>query len=172
MAKNATRVNGRHGERMWLEDGIVRFKSQNETYEFPIGEFERFDILNVEEARGLVEQSRDLAGEWTKEQKSPNAKSLLLVGAGRGFCWVMEVTKSQGPTAISFARGICPSGSKEEEAREYKLYAAIQTPRGGLCAVGSIACAFLAYYFVGIAKIAIVGLLCAALSIFLFTRVK
>lgn len=172
MAKNAKRVNGRHGECMWVEDALVRFKTSGETYELPIDEFEGFGIMNVADARARIEASRDVMGSWTHHQRRSNAKTLILVGYGVDFCCVMEVTKSQGPSALSFARGICPSGTKEEEQEEYKLYAAVQTPRGGMCVIGTIACALLAYYFVGVARLAIPGLICAALSIFLFIKAR
>lgn len=172
MAKNVMRVNGRHGESMSLEDGTVRFRSQNVTHQMKADEFRRFDIVSVEEAREAIEGTEEVAGAWCDQTPATKGKSLLLLGSGRGFCWVMEITKNQGSNAIAFARNVCPAQSEEEEELEYKLYAAIQTPKGALFTVGSIACAFGAYYAVGVAQQPIVALILAGLCIFMFVNVK
>lgn len=170
MAKTVARVNGRGGESMWLEDDKVFFKSQNETHEEKAEDFESFDILNVEDAREVVEGSRDAVGTWTQKMEGSKGKTVLLVGSGRGFCWVMETNKSQSPNAIRFARTVRPSDGDEE--LEYKLYAAIQTPRGALFAVGSIACTLGAFYAVSELQSALVALILAGLAIFMFVNVK
>ena len=126
----------------------------------------------VEEARAEVESSAEAVGKWCEEKRGGKGKTLLLVGATKRQCWVMEVTKSQGPNAVAFAKEICPAESGEEEELEYKLYAAIQTPKGALFTVGSIACALGAYYFLGQEQQPIIALVLAGLSIFMFVNVK
>lgn len=172
MAKNVLRVNGRNGESMWLENDKVFFRSENVTHELEVDDFTRFAILNVEEARAEVEAIKDPVGVWCDETPSTKGKSLLLTGVGKRHCWVMEVTKSQGPNAIAFAKEICPVETEEKEELQYRLYAAIQTPKGALFTVGSIVCAFAAYYFVGIQEQPVIGLICAGASIFMFVNVK
>ena len=52
MAKTVMRVNGKNGENMSIEDGVVRFKSENVVYDKDVEDFSSFDIINVEEASG------------------------------------------------------------------------------------------------------------------------
>ncbi len=172
MAKTVMRVNGKNGENMSIEDGVVRFKSENVVYDKDVEDFSSFDIINVEEARELVDAKRDVVGLWTKDTQSTKGKTSLLVGAGKGFCWVMEINKTQSQNAISLARSICPSASEEDEELEYKLYAAIQTPKGALFTVGSIGCALGAYFVLGNLQQPLIALVLAGLSIFMFVNVK
>ena len=170
MAKNVARVNGRNGESMWRENDSISFKSNNVVHTLEVGDFTSFDILNVEDARKAVEYAgEDAVGAWTKEAGSTKGKSSLLVGTGKHVCWVMEITKNQAPNAISFARSVCPSDSEE---LEYKVYAAIQTPKGALFTVGSIGCAIGAYFALGTFGQPIVALILAGLCIYMFVHIK
>ena len=171
MAKSVSRVNGRNGESMWFEGDTVQFKSGNETHTAAKDDFDRFDILTAEDARKAVKEAReDALGAWAKDMPPTKGKTSFLVGTGKRLCWVMEVTKSQSPNALAFARRICEPA--EEDVPEFKLYAAIQTPKGALFTVGSIGCALAAYFVLGQAQQPIVALILAGLSIFMFVNIK
>ncbi len=169
MASNDMRVNGRHGEYMWVEENEVCFKSGNAVHRLDKDAIVAFDIRNVEDARKAVMDATEVVGSWTDDMPSTNGKSVLLVGCGKDVCWVMEMTKSQRSNAIGFAREICPV---VEEEPEYKLYAAIQTPKGALFTVGSIACVFGSFYTLSELQMPIVTLILAGLGIFMFINIK
>lgn len=170
MAKTVTRVNGRGGESMWCEDDKVCFKSGNTVHTEKREDFEFFDVVNVEKAREKVGEARDVVGAWTEAMEGTKGKTVLLAGGGRGFCWVMETNKNQSPSAIGFAREIC--AAEEEEDLEYKLYAAIQTPKGAVFTIGSIGCTLGAYFVLSNFQNPIVALILAGLAIFMFVNIK
>ena len=171
MAKKVSRVIGRNGESMWMDDDVVHFKSGNVDYEADSSSFDRFVVMNVEDARKVAKKAGDDAvGIWSTKDQSSNGKTSLLVGTGKGILWIMEVTKNQAPNAATFAHAVCPSN--EEDEPEYKLYAAIQTPKGALFTVGSIACAIAAYFVLERAQMPLLVLVLAGLSIFMFVNIK
>lgn len=170
MANNEMRVNGRHGESMWLEGDEVCFKSANTVHRLDKGAITTFDVMNVEDARKAVAEASEVAGTWTDDMPSTKGKSILLVACSKDLCWVMEATKSQSSNAIGFVREICPV--VEDDEPEYKLYAAIQTPKGALFTVGSIACVFAAFYTLSVLEMPIITLVLAGLGIFMFINIK
>jgi len=173
MAKRVSRVNGKGGEVMELEEGKVTFRTAGHTHEIDLDEVALIEVMNGQQAREFVEESpTDVLGQWAYNgMPSSKGKSVYLVCRDTAKRWVMEISKNQGPNAVRFAQTVLPR-SKEEEEEEIKLYAAIQTPMGALCTVGSIACLAGAYFALGTFEQPIIALLLAGASIFLFIKIK
>lgn len=170
MAKSVARVNGRNGESMWSSDGELHFRTGGKARTMSQGDIQKIDLTNVEEARKLVTDTELVPyGEWTKEMPSPKSKSDYVVVFNSDSCWVMEISRSQATNALNFVKSVQPESVKPEE---YKLYAAIQTPLGGILTIGTIVCILTAIYFIFSARMAIPGILFAIAAIVMFINVK
>ena len=174
MAKGTAskRVIGRNGEHVLLEGDELSFKTGGGVEHMAVEVVTYAAIVNTEQARELVNTS-DLVphGAWTKEMGSTAGKSVFLVIKGRAHMWVMEITKNQVPNASSFVEGIAP---KDEEGKNPLAIPnrVINTPLGGLFAIGSIVCLILATFLVFSWDQPLLGLLAAAASIFMYIHVK
>ena len=171
MAKNVVRVNGRGGESMWTSDGELSFRTSGKVHTIEDGHLRDLSIVTAEEARKVVEETELVPfGAWTSEMKSSKGKYEYLVARDDQCVWVMEISKNQSPHAYDFIKAVNSSG--EIAKKEYKLYAAIQTPLGGVLAIGTIACIALALYFTYYAQMSVVGILFGVAAIVMFVNVK
>lgn len=170
MANKTSRVNGKSGESMWTADGELCFRTNNKVQRMPLAEVKTIDVMNVEEARNLVNSTELVPhGVWTDEMKSSAGKTAFLAATNDDSCWVMEINKSQAPNAQTFARTISATGESEGDQREKR---AIDTPLGGLMVIGEIVCilgAIFALYTLEQPIVAII-LMVAALVMFFFAR--
>ena len=138
MANKTSRVNGKNGESMWVADGEICFRTNNNVQRMPAESSASLAILNVEEARELVNTSELVPyGVWTNDMKSSAGKTVFLAATGEESLWVMEISKNQSPNAQGFVRNFAP-GEVEEKGKLPTR--AIDTPLGGVMAIGEIAC--------------------------------
>ena len=171
MAKNVQRVNGRNGESMWVDGEDLSFRTGGKVRHMPLHDVRSIDISNAEDAKALVENTELVPfGFWTEEMPSAKGRADYVMVTSDENCWVMEVSKTQSPNALTFVRGIKPV--EKASADDYKLYSAIQTPLGGVFAIGSIVCVGLAVYLIFTAELAIPGILVAIAGIVMFLKVK
>ena len=139
MANKNSRVNGKGGESMWIADGEFCFRTNNKVQRIPADSVSFIDILNVEEARKLVNSTELVPyGVWTNEMKSSSGKTMFLAATNDECCWVMEIAKSQVPNAGEFVRNFAPAIEEKERAKVPTR--AINTPLGGLLTIGEIVC--------------------------------
>lgn len=172
-AKGSTRINGRNGEYMSLDGDQICFKTGGEVRKMPLEAVADMEIVNTEDARNAV-TTEDLVpyGAWTAEMPSVAGKSVFVVTRGRASLWVMEINKSQVPNASSFVSRVLPSDDGEDENRFRIPNRVINTPLGGLFTIGSIACLFLAIFFVFSWNQPILGLIAAAAAIVMYFNIK
>lgn len=170
--KGSSRVNGKNGENIWLEDDLLRYKTSGSVEHMPVEVVESLYVANTEEAREAVNKT-DLVphGAWTKEMPSTGGKSMFLVVKGRANVWVMEITKSQVPHASSFVDSVKPA-DKDDENRLRIPNRAINTPLGALFTVGSIVCIFVAVFAVYTFRQPLIALLAAAAAIAMYINIK
>ena len=173
MAKQVSRVKGKGSEVMELADGKVVFRTAGHAYTMDADKVAVMQVMNGEDARAFVEESpSDVLGLWAYNgMPSAKGKNVYLVCRDTVKRWIMEVSKSQAPNAVRLAQTVCPK-SKEEEEEEIKLYAAIQTPRGALFTVGSIACVIGASFALGNFQQPLIALVLAGAAIFMFLKIE
>lgn len=171
MARGVARVNGRNGESMWKDGEELSFRTGGKVRKMGFDRLRTLRITNAEEARTEVCETELVpVGCWTDEMPASKGKFDYLLATSDDECWVMEVAKSQERNAQSFVEGIRPR--EKATADDYKLYTAIQTPLGGVFAIGSIVCVLLAIYFVFTLQMSIVGILFGVAAIVMFVNVK
>lgn len=170
--KSATRVNGKNGEYLRLNDDELCFHTRGKVERMPVASLTFLSVTNTEEARDAVNKT-DLVphGAWTEKMPSSGGKSAYLVAKGRVSCWVMEISKAQVPNAQSFVQGIRPSFESDED-KFLIPNRAINTPLGGVFTIGSILCVFLAIFFVFNLQMPILGIVVAIAAILMFVNVK
>lgn len=158
---------------MSIDEGVVGFRTGGTTHTMELGRIKVMEVRNAEEAKAFVaEMPSDVYGLWAYNGcKSASGKCLYIVGRDTEQRWVMEVNKSQANNALAFCNRVIPK-TKEEQEEDIKLYAAIQTPLGGLAAIGEIACILGAYYAAATFQQPLIALALAGLAIFLFFKVK
>lgn len=174
MGKSVTSVRGKGGERMELSGGQVSFRTGGQTHVMRAGDAVEFEVMNAEDARAFASGTpENVRGLWPYNgMPSAQGKSAYLVARDATQRWVMEISKNQAPNAVKFAFSVLPAQSREEEEEEIKLYAAIQTPLGGVFTIGAIACLIGAYFALGQFRQPLIALLLAGASIFMYIRIK
>lgn len=173
MAKEVSRVNGKAGESMMIDNNVVSFRSGGTTHTMELGRIKVMEVRNAEEAKAFVNEApNDSVGLWAYNGcKSAGGKCLYIVGRDTEQRWAMEVNKSQANNALAFCNRVIPK-TKEEQEEDIKLYAAIQTPLGGLAAIGEIVCILGSYFATVNFQQPLLGLILAGLAIFLFFKAK
>lgn len=171
MAERMTRVNGKRGESMWSDGTTLFYRAGGETHEVAVDAVDTFAALTLEEAREVVGSTEHrVYGAWTRDMPSSGGKTQALVMTGDGQCWAMEFAKSQLTGAHKFARRIKPK--EEEEEEEIKIYPAIQTPMGGLMAIGSILCVVAASFSVFLFEQPVVGIILAVAAVVMWVYAR
>lgn len=170
-AKGASRVIGRNGENMWVEDDELCFKTGGSVERMATDVLANMEILNVEEAREAVNTAEKVPhGAWVKNMTSSGGKTMYLVATGRANLWVMEINKSQVPNASAFVSRLVPEDEDKNSLRIPNRV--INTPLGGLFTVGSIVCLILAVFAVYNFQQPLIGLALAGASIAMYNNVR
>lgn len=171
--RSATRVIGRNGESMWIEDDLLSFRTGGKVETMPAQNIAELAIVDAQTARDAVEKSELTPyGAWTNKLESSNGKTAYLVAKGRVSAWVMEINKNQVPNAYSFVKRIRPQFEEEEKREGYIPGRVINTPLGGLFTIGSIACVFAAVMLVYEFQLPIPAIIVAILGIIMFFNIK
>jgi hypothetical protein len=158
---------------MMIDNNVVSFRSGGTTHTMELGRIKVMEVRNAEEAKAFVNEApNDSVGLWAYNGcKSAGGKCLYIVGRDTEQRWAMEVNKSQANNALAFCNRVIPK-TKEEQEEDIKLYAAIQTPLGGLAAIGEIVCIMGSYFATVNFQQPLLGLILAGLAIFLFFKAK
>ncbi|MDO4808270.1 MAG: hypothetical protein Q4A07_13595 [Coriobacteriales bacterium] len=171
--KSATRVIGRGGETMQLDDDVLNFRTGGSTETMPVQSITELRIVDAQTARDIVQHTElNPYGAWTKKMEGSNGKTAYVVVKGRVSCWVMEITKNQVPNAHAFAKRIRPQFEEEEEREGYIPGRVINTPLGALFTVGSIACVFAAVMLVFQFQLPLAGIVVGLLGTIMWFRIK
>ena len=173
MAKGTTRVNGKNGESMWVTDDEICFRTGGKVQKIALGNLSSLAVENNEDARKLVVDTELVPyGAWTEDMPSTKGKSAFLVATSDDRCWVMEMNKSQLPTAQEFVRNVAPEG--EDALKRQKVVAgrAIDTPLGGLFTILSILCVFAAILLVFTLNQPLIGLIVAIAGLVMYFLIK
>lgn len=171
--KSATRVNGRNGEVMWVEEDVLSFRTGGAVESMPAQNLTELAIVDAQTARDLVKKTELVPyGAWTKHTEGSNGKTAYLVAKGRVSMWIMEITKSQVPNADSFIKKIRPSFMPEDEKAGYIPGRVINTPLGALFTVGSIACVLGASFLVFEFQQPIAAIIVGIIGLAMFFNIK
>ena len=171
MARGAVRVNGRHGESMWVSGEEFCFRSGNSTHKMGTGELRSLVISNAEDARAAADEPK-LApcGSWTEGDRSGSSGCHYLIAKNKSECWVMEITQAQVSNARSFVQQYKPAKDKSE-GHDVPTRA-INTPKGALLTVGFIVCVFLAIFLVFTFQQPLIGLVVAIIGLIMWFNIK
>ena len=173
MAKGATRVNGKNNESMWVTDEDLCFRVGSKARKIPLSSLAALSLENVEEARKLVTETELVPyGSWTENMPSSNGKTLYVVARDDESLWVMEINKSQLPTAQDFVHDIAPQS--EEDAKREKIVAGrvIDTPLGAVFTILSIVCVIAAIFLVFSLEQPLIGLIVAIAGLVMHFLIK
>lgn len=150
MAKGTTRVNGKHGESMWVTDEDLCFRTGGKVRKIALGDLSYLSIDNAEDTRRMVTQTELVPyGAWTDAMPSTKGRSVFLVAQDSQSCFVMETAKSQLPTAQNFVLDNVPdSEDKKDQYDKIVPGRAIDTPLGGVFTILSVLCVIAATFLV------------------------
>lgn len=173
MAKGATRVNGKGNESMWVSDEDLCFRVGGKVRKIPLDSLVALSLENVEEARALVTKTELVPyGSWTEGMASSKGKSLFVVARDNESLWVMEINKSQLPTAQEFVRGVTPQSAEDAKIEKIVAGRAIDTPLGGVFTILSIVCVFAAVLLVFTLNQPLIGLIVAIAGLVMHFLIK
>lgn len=166
------RINGRNGERIYVEGEDICFKTGGSVEKIPLEVLAGIELTNTEQARAAV-NGEDLVphGAWCEEMPSVGGKSVFVVVRGRASLWVMEINKSQIPNARQFIKDVKPS-EEDDESKLWVPNRAINTPLGAVFTIGTIVGILLAIFCVFSWNQPLIGLIIAVGVILMFVNIK